>query len=228
VLTIGRVAKLTGIPIATLRAWEQRYGVVTPHRTPKGYRLYDDLAVRNLSVMGRLVASGWAPRDAAARVLEGGRVPAPDSTLGLDVAALARSAAAMDARGAADALDAAVSRVGLDRAVDGWLMPALRAVGEDWAAGHVDVSGEHLVTATVQRRLGAAMDSAGRADGAPTVAVGLPRGARHELGVLAFAVLLRRTGLDVLYLGADLPPQSWVPPRPCTSTIGGPSPPKST
>jgi len=222
--TIGRVARLTGIPVATLRAWERRYGIVTPHRTPKGYRLYDEQAVRNLSVMARLVDSGWAPRDAATRVLEegrgsagrggggrGGGLPgAAEGDLGLDVSALARSAAAMDARAAADALDGAVSRAGLDRVVDGWLMPALRVLGEDWAAGRVDVSGEHLVTAVVQRRLGAAMDTAGRADGAPTVAVGLPRGSRHELGVLAFAVLLRRTGLDVLYLGADLPAPSWA------------------
>jgi methanogenic corrinoid protein MtbC1 len=221
VLTIGKVARLTGIPVATLRAWEQRYGVVTPHRTPKGYRLYDEQAVRNLSVMARLVDSGWAPRDAALRVLDDGRggggrgdggrpVAGMAGDLGLDLSALARSAAAMDARAATDALDGAVSRAGLDRAVDGWLMPALTVLGEEWAAGRVDVSGEHLVTAVVHRRLGAALDGAGRAVGAPTVVVGLPRGSRHEMGVLAFAVLLRRAGLDVLYLGADLPAPSWA------------------
>ena len=37
--TIGRVAALTGVPVATLRAWERRYGVVEPVRTDSGYRL---------------------------------------------------------------------------------------------------------------------------------------------------------------------------------------------
>ena len=40
--------------------------------------------------------------------------------------------------------------------------------------------------------------------------VGLARGSRHELGVLAFAVALRRAGLEVVYVGSDLPAETWV------------------
>ncbi len=40
--------------------------------------------------------------------------------------------------------------------------------------------------------------------------VGLPPGSRHELGALAFAVALRRIGIGVLYLGPDVPIDSWV------------------
>ena len=39
---IKRVAHLTGINPATLRAWERRYGLVAPDRTGSGYRLYTD------------------------------------------------------------------------------------------------------------------------------------------------------------------------------------------
>jgi methanogenic corrinoid protein MtbC1 len=42
------------------------------------------------------------------------------------------------------------------------------------------------------------------------VLVGLPPDSRHELGALAFAVALRRMGVDVLYLGSDVPVDSWV------------------
>ena len=38
--TIKRAAELTGISVATLRAWERRYGVVHPQRSDGGYRLY--------------------------------------------------------------------------------------------------------------------------------------------------------------------------------------------
>jgi methanogenic corrinoid protein MtbC1 len=41
------------------------------------------------------------------------------------------------------------------------------------------------------------------------VVVGLPPGSKHELGALAFATACRRTGLNVLYLGADVPVASW-------------------
>ena len=68
--TAGRTAQLTGVPRETLRKWEQRYGVVEPVRSEGNYRLYDDEAVRRLSVMRDLVDAGWAPREAARRVLE--------------------------------------------------------------------------------------------------------------------------------------------------------------
>ena len=46
--------------------------------------------------------------------------------------------------------------------------------------------------------------------GRTQVVVGLPPGARHELGALAFAVALRRRGVGVLYLGPDVPVDGWV------------------
>jgi methylmalonyl-CoA mutase cobalamin-binding subunit len=42
------------------------------------------------------------------------------------------------------------------------------------------------------------------------ILVGLPPGARHELGALIFATAARRSGLPVLYLGPDLPVADWL------------------
>jgi methylmalonyl-CoA mutase cobalamin-binding subunit len=67
-----------------------------------------------------------------------------------------------------------------------------------------------LVSAAVMRRLAAAYDAAGRRQGAPPALVGLPPGSRHELGLLAFATVARRAGIDVIYLGADLPEEDWA------------------
>lgn len=39
-LPIREVARQTGVNPVTLRAWERRYGLVTPLRTTKGHRLY--------------------------------------------------------------------------------------------------------------------------------------------------------------------------------------------
>jgi DNA-binding transcriptional MerR regulator/methylmalonyl-CoA mutase cobalamin-binding subunit len=222
--TISHAASLTGVPVATLRAWERRYGVVSPARTEAGYRLYDEQALQMLSAMGALVAAGWSPRQAAEHLAAGRPTPAEQgdegadkhasgdggTVVGLDVGALSHGAADHDPRAIERTLDEAFAGGGFERVVDEWLLPALRVLGTDWQSGVVDVAGEHLVSATVHRRLGAALDAAGRATGAPRVVVGLPRGSRHELGVLSFAVLLRRAGVDVVYLGADLPPESWV------------------
>jgi methylmalonyl-CoA mutase cobalamin-binding subunit len=60
------------------------------------------------------------------------------------------------------------------------------------------------------RRLSAAFEAAGSRSRGPSVLVGLPPGSEHELGALAFAVSAKRRGLDVHYVGADLPTDSWV------------------
>lgn len=54
---IREVSRLTGVNSVTLRAWERRYGLIRPQRTPKGHRLYarDDIAriERILQWLGR-------------------------------------------------------------------------------------------------------------------------------------------------------------------------------
>mgnify|MGYP001816018414 CR=1 FL=1 len=44
-LPIRTVANLTSINPVTLRAWERRYNLITPQRTPKGHRLYTEADV---------------------------------------------------------------------------------------------------------------------------------------------------------------------------------------
>ncbi|GAA5147380.1 hypothetical protein GCM10023340_19730 [Nocardioides marinquilinus] len=40
-MSIGEVAELTGVSVATLRVWESRYGFPRPHRRASGHRRYD-------------------------------------------------------------------------------------------------------------------------------------------------------------------------------------------
>jgi methanogenic corrinoid protein MtbC1 len=214
--TVKRAAELTGIAPDTLRMWERRYGVVTPSRSQGGYRLYDDGALRRLAGMKILVDSGWGAAQAAQRVLAGDTgvdvapAPAVKDVLG-DVTTLAGIAGDFDAEALETTLDEAFRLGTFEQVVDSWLMPSLAGLGLAWRTGSVTVAGEHFVSATVQRRLATLFDAAGRRPvEEPTVVVGLARGSRHELGVLAFATALRRAGLGVVYVGSDLPPEEWV------------------
>ncbi len=107
-------------------------------------------------------------------------------------------------------LDAMLADGTFETVADRLLMPALVALGEAWAAGRIDVAAEHAASAAVHRRLSAAFQAAGDAAEGGGVLVGMPPGARHELGALAFAVAARRAGLPILYLGPDLPVADWV------------------
>lgn len=226
VYTVKHAAALTGISADTLRMWERRYGVVAPVRSQGGYRLYDDAAIARLTAMHALVAAGWAPREAAAQVVSGTTLGPPQlhldesgSVLGDTVDAggsgpdsdlLVRLALEFDAESLRRSLDEVFAGHDVLELVDSWLMPALRRLGQAWQLGEVSVAAEHFVTAGVHRRLAVALDAVPTRSGAPRVLLGLGRGSRHELGLLAFAVLLRRAGLDATYLGCDLPSDSWV------------------
>ncbi|HWJ09150.1 MAG TPA: MerR family transcriptional regulator [Nocardioides sp.] len=228
--TIKHASRLTGISEATLRAWERRYGLVTPHRSPSGYRLYDKESVARILAARQLVDAGWAPAEAARAVREGD-VPAlttegadrtgpaleattpPPKGRGAALEAMEeflRSAADMDVGGVEHSLDRAFGLGSFEHVVESWLFPTLTALGEAWAAGSIDVAGEHMASAAVHRRLSAAYAASGRRHRGPVVAVGLPSGSRHELGALAFAAALQRLGVNALFLGADVPVNSWA------------------
>ena len=56
----GTAARLAGVPAATLRVWERRYGVVAAPKTVTGQRLYSTLDVQRLRLIKRLTSSGHA------------------------------------------------------------------------------------------------------------------------------------------------------------------------
>lgn len=224
--TIKRAAELTGVPAATLRAWERRYGVVAPQRTDGGYRVYDEESLTRIRAVASLVADGWTPSQASLEVARTGgaqgapaappspqtaQLPPPAIAPTVDDATqrLIDAAALLDAAEVARVLDERFAAGSFESVVDGWLMPALREVGSAWAGRRISVAGEHLVAHAVLRRLAASYDAAASHSGGPSVIVGLPAGAHHELGIFAFAVALRRAGLDVVYLGSDLPADAW-------------------
>ena len=119
------------------------------------------------------------------------------------------SAAQMDTAGIEESLDGGFALGSFEHVVDSWLFPTLEALGEGWARGEIDVAGEHAASHAVHRRLSAAFDAAGSRSRGPAVVVGLPSGSQHDLGALAFATAIRRRGMDVLYLGANVPVSSW-------------------
>lgn len=230
--TIKWVAEQLGLAPGTLRAWEQRYGVVHPTRSEGGYRLYDDADLDALRTMAQLVAEGMAPAQAAEQVRSGRFAPTEtarrdDTAPGMpDPRALVAASRVYDIRALEGALDTAFASARFENVVDMWLMAAMAEVGDAWASGDLDVSQEHFVSAGVMRRLAAAYDAAGHARGGRHVVTGLAPGATHEIATLAFATMLRRAGLRVTYLGPDLPVASWVEAvrtiRPDAVVIGAP------
>jgi len=229
--TIKEAATRTGLTIPTIRAWERRYGVVSPARTEAGYRLYDEAAIERLAAMRFLVdRQGWRPSQAADHIREPGvdlsslarqamtrgatsdeRPPdlsAPTSAPVIE--AFVAAARQVDVDEMERVLDEAFASQRFELAMDEAVFPALRAVGRAWADGTLDVAAEHAASETVRRRLARFFDAARGPMMQAQLLVGMPPGGDHELGVFAFAVAARRAGQRVAYIGSNVPLESWM------------------
>jgi DNA-binding transcriptional MerR regulator len=64
VYSISAVARMLGIPVATIRTWEDRYGLVVPERNASGHRLYRRDQVEQLKLVRASIAAGMSAADA--------------------------------------------------------------------------------------------------------------------------------------------------------------------
>ena len=70
-IRIGELAQRAGVSPELLRAWEHRYGLVQPARSPGGFRLYSVSDEARIRRMTRLIADGLSAADAARQALTG-------------------------------------------------------------------------------------------------------------------------------------------------------------
>ncbi|HET7726442.1 MAG TPA: MerR family transcriptional regulator [Candidatus Limnocylindrales bacterium] len=224
--TIKQAAQRSGLPVATVRAWERRYGVVEPARTAAGYRLYDDQAIARLTAMRHLVERrGLRPGQAAVELrsgiditgLVGGFLPYPDVAGSasevdgpLDPSAFVDAASRLDLPAMERMLDEWFAAERFEAAVEHAVFPALRAIGAAWTTGQLDPGMEHAASETIRRRIAHFFDAAAVTGGQGPIVVGLPPGAQHDIGALAFATAARRAGISVVYLGPNVPLESWL------------------
>jgi DNA-binding transcriptional MerR regulator len=211
------VARLTGLTVDTLRAWERRYDAVRPARDARG-RTYSEADVARLRTLGDLVRRGHAigsvagldderlrrllERSAAAR----GSGRAPQVTpANLDAITMALDAYDLDE--VERALNTFAVLLPPRDLVFGVVLPLLREVGDRWRRGTLRPSQEHLISAIVRSVLGGLLRAAARPNGQtrPHAVFATPAGERHELGLLSAAVLAASAGIGLVYLGADLP-----------------------
>jgi DNA-binding transcriptional MerR regulator len=64
IYSIGAVAKLLGVSVPTLRAWEDRYKQIVPSRSPGGQRLYSRDDIEQLRFVVERTETGLQPAEA--------------------------------------------------------------------------------------------------------------------------------------------------------------------
>jgi DNA-binding transcriptional MerR regulator/methylmalonyl-CoA mutase cobalamin-binding subunit len=212
------VAERTGLTAATLRAWERRYAVVAPDRTPGAQRLYSDADIQRLRLIGRLSAIGFSlaelARASTTALARMARQSLDDSATGAGVAD-ARADAAIN-RMLADtrALDSAALRASMIQsiftlgprvALDMIISPLLEQIGIAWSCGETTVAQEHLASSVVRDVLGWVMQDTVAAGEAPILVATTVAEEQHEFGAMMAGAAAAIAGWRVLYLGPNLP-----------------------
>jgi DNA-binding transcriptional MerR regulator len=206
-LRIGELSRRAGVSPELLRAWERRYALLRPTRTPGGLRLYSADDLERVQAMQRHLAEGLAAAQAASLAGASGRraeVEAPP--LAADVARLqlAEALEAFDEPAAQAVLDRLLSAATVEVVLAEVILPYLRELGERWERGEISVAQEHFASNVIQGRLLALARGWGRGVGPVALLACLP-GERHDLGLIAFGIALRSHGWRIAYVGSDTP-----------------------
>ena len=201
-MNIQAVARRTGVPAATLRKWEERYGVPAPSRTNGAQRIFSDRDIRQIEWLRDRLDEGLRISQAVELLT---RIDEPvGSTADLCNALSAAVEARVPSR-----IEALVNQTFAvcepPTAIAEVAAPVLERTGELWEDDRISVADEHFVAQLLATKLRTLLDTT--ASGATGVAVlACVPGERHEIGLLSLATLLQLDGWRVVYLGQDTPP----------------------
>lgn len=206
------LSEKTGVGTSTLRAWERRFGLLEPERTPKGHRLYSADDIRHVERILTLLDEGHSLSVIARQLKSGERWALQEEKLagkpGVWADYLSGTLQAI-ADFSTERLEAifneASSLYPVEMVTEGLIEPTLVALGERWKTRDAGIAEEHFYTAWVRNRLGARFHHAvGQARGTRVLCAGLA-GSHHDIGLLLFSLSALSRGYRVLHLGADLP-----------------------
>ncbi len=209
-LPIRTVASLTGVNSVTLRAWERRYGLIRPVRTPKGHRLYSHQQVALIQRVLALAESGvpigqmrQALADESAQAERGGRADAAPWRGWRD--RMAAAVARFDEPTLDGVYDEALALHPIEQTTRFLLMPLLASLGERWQKVAGGVAEEHFFAVFLRNKLGARFHHRHRLETGARLLAACAPGEHHEIGLLVFVLSAHDAGFRVIALGADTP-----------------------
>jgi len=227
-LPIRTVSTLTGVNAVTLRAWERRYSLITPQRTPKGHRLYTHQDVERIRQIVELLNQGISvshvkplldhpPGEGVGAAIDGD-VDIWQHYLDRMLSAIEK----FDEPVLDNTYNDALSLYPVDIVNRRLTTPLLRLLGERWKQRETGIAEEHFFSIYLRNKLGARIHHLNQRVNAPLLLLACPPGELHEIGLLFFALAAVNSGYRVLILGANTPLQQ-IPGvldnKPCVGVV---------
>jgi len=209
--SIKDLETISGIKAHTIRIWEKRYNLLDPSRTDTNIRYYSDSELRKLLNISFLVKHGfriskvskWDEQTLSDTIisLENGHTDVHDflermtfHLINFDAPAFTRTT------------EEVISKFGFDDAVHTVFFPFFEKVGLYWQVGSIFPAQEHFISNLFRQKLIVEIDRLGLAEpNSDIIVMYLHENEMHELSLLYYSYLARKRGLQVYYLGQNIP-----------------------
>ena len=218
--TIKTVTTQTGIRAVTIRAWENRYGLLNPQRSENRYRLYSDRDVAMLRWVKSQVDQGVAISSVVKDLnilLNRGDFPevlpaittvsrsflqVPPGTLADQ---LFQALGRLDENAVSEVLKQANTMFDLTTVCMDVIGAALIKIGEAWHQGEMRITTQHFASTFLQTKLVTLLQAYPSRRGAPLILTACAPEETHEVATLMLSVVLSHHGYRVEYMGSELP-----------------------
>ncbi len=227
------VLQETRLAADTLRAWERRYGLPVPQRTQGGHRLYSRRDIETIKWLMARQAEGlsisravdlWNEQTASGSDPLAGSAASSTTSLTANSSTMLPAETTLAAlrshwiaacmnfneSTAEQILNQAFSIFPIETVCVEVLQKGLSEIGNRWYSNKATVQQEHFASGLAMRRLDALLLASPASTQQATILIGCPAEEWHTLTPLLLALFLRRRGLNVIYLGANVPTQRFA------------------
>jgi len=209
--TIKDLENLSGIKAHTIRIWEKRYKFLKPRRSETNIRHYDSDELKTILNYALLNKNGYkisaivemSPESISEKVHSLNSFEAKHERM---INSLLNAMVDMDGQLFEKVIDDHIRHHGIEESIKHLLFPFLQRIGILWMTDHVRVAQEHLVSNIIRQKLIKGIEDINIINTKENIVVlFLPDGEYHELGLLYVYYLLKVKGINIIYLGADVP-----------------------
>lgn len=208
--SIKDLEKLSGIQAHTIRIWEKRYHLVTPKRTSTNIRVYTDEDLKRLLNVAVLNHNGLKISKVAKltdgemkeRILQ---LSADTTNADSQIESLIVAMVELNETKFESILKNQIDQLGMEDAFVRIIYPFLVKIGVLWQTGSIQPAQEHFVSNIIKKKLFVAIDSIELKVDKPKIILFLPEGEYHEIGLLFYTYLIRKSGFQPVYLGQSVP-----------------------
>lgn len=214
--SIKELEQLSGIKAHTIRIWEKRHKIIAPSRTSTNIRYYSDDDLKKIINVSLLNNSGIKISRIADMTLEDMyskiiQISEHKSDAAVHIDQLVVAMIDMEEEVFEKTLSNLILRHGFEKTITEIVYPFLEKIGVLWQTQNITPAQEHFISNLIRQKMIVAIDSLSiPPKTSKKVLLFLPEGELHELGLLFYHFLTRKSGYRTYYLGQNVPHKDLV------------------